>query len=244
MAIVFKSGSLNLLEPRKPVQACTLIALPCNTLYYTTLYYTVNLKLVTSFAAVDLRYIASAIPTLTGRKQFGRRNWTALLSRGLQKARTKPTPVLISPSPSCGGIFVHEMEPSHIPSCVTTRRQLSCAGHDQSQRRATQPRTEIEERRVHGLSISTFCCIIFFKPAYMCCPVLNAYMQPNSELTRTSLDEALVCRGTSLHVSLYTFRSPRIYWRSLQFYPHSGLIYVLYIIVWLRCFKLTARCIV
>ena len=149
-------------------------------LYYTILYYTILYcnsevgNIVSHIrAAVDLRYIASAIPTLTGRKQFGRRNWTALLSRGLQKARTKPTPVLISPSPWCGGIFVHEMEPSHIPSCVTTRRQLSCAGHDQSQRRATQPRTEMEERRVHGLRISTFCCIIFFKPAYMCCLVLT-----------------------------------------------------------------------
>jgi len=199
VAIVFKSGSLNHLEPRGPVQACTLIALPCKALYY-TLYYTILYCTVLDYtilyyiilcyimlycnsevgnivsyirAAVDLRNRASAIPTLTGSKQFGRRYWTALLSRGLQKARTKPTPVLISPTPWCGGIFVHEMEPSHIPSCVTTRRQLSCAGHDQSQRRATQPRTEREERRVHGLSTSTFCCIIFFKPAYMCCPVLT-----------------------------------------------------------------------
>ena len=95
-------------------------------IYYTILHYNSAVGNIVSHirAAVDLRNIASAIPTLTGRKQFVRRYWTALLSRGLQKARTKPTPVLISPTPWCGGIFVHEMEPSHIPSCVTTRRQL------------------------------------------------------------------------------------------------------------------------
>lgn len=80
-------------------------------------------------AAVD-------IPTLSTCRRFVNGCWTTLLSFGLQKAWTKPTPVLISFSSWRGGIFVHGLEPSHIPSCVTARSGLCFAAHDQSQRQA------------------------------------------------------------------------------------------------------------